>query len=99
MARGIKSDDFWNMTFFEYRMTRKNLELNEELEWQRTSLLAAILANQNRGKGKAAKPDDFNPYSKKSKSRKEVNSDIEGALAVAEQLRQRYQEDEPDERD
>lgn len=94
MARGIKSDDFWNMTFFEYRMIRKNLELREELEWQRTSLVCAILVNQNKGKGaKASTPDDFNPYANKTKSQKEVNSDVQDALAVAEQLRKQFNQD------
>ena len=64
----------------------------EELEWQRTSLLAAILANQNRGKGKRpVQPEDFNPYSEKNRGNLDAKKDVEDALKLAEEMRNKFQ--------
>ena len=80
------------MTFFEFRWYSHSFAADEELKWQHTSLLAAIMVNQNRGKGKAAKPDDFNPYSKK----KQIDpvEEHKKAEELAEFLRNSYKKDE-----
>lgn len=79
------------MTFFEYRAACANLASQEELEWQRTSLIASIIANQNRGKGKRPlQPDDFNPYSDKLRGNKNADKDVENALKLAEEMKNRF---------
>ena len=92
--RGLHPEQFWNMTFFEFRKWSSGAIANEELEWQRTSLLAAILANQNRGKGKRPlTPDDFNPYSDINSGNKDANKDVNDALKIAEQFQKQFSKD------
>lgn len=56
-------DQFWEMTFREVSYFIGHILENEKLEWRRHSYLLALLANQNRAKGKpSAKPDDFYPF-------------------------------------
>ena len=82
------------MTFFEFRWYSEQFRAAEELKWQHTSLLAAILANQNRGKAsKAAKPDDFNPYSEKNAGNKDAKEDVENAIKLAEEMREKFKKD------
>ena len=82
------------MTFFEYRAYCRQIMAQEELEWQRTAVLAAILANQNRGKGKRPLgPEDFNPYSDKNAGNKDANKDVNDALRIAEQFQKQFNKD------
>jgi hypothetical protein len=63
----------------------KETRSNEELEWQRTSLIAAILINQNRPKGKKPiKPDELNPYS----TEKPPEEVVKNALEIADMMRE-----------
>lgn len=91
--RGLLPEQFWNMTFFEFRSWGKNATAQEELEWQRTSLIAAILANQNRSRNKKAlSPDDFNPYSEKNSGNKDAREDVEKAMALAEEMKNKFKD-------
>ena len=92
LSRGLLPDQFWNMTFFEFRWYSQSFTADEELKWQHTSLLAAIMVNQNRGKGKAASPEDFNPYS--TKKQIDPVEEHEKAKELAEFLRNSYKKDE-----
>lgn len=65
------------MTFREVHYFTSGILENEKLEWRRHSYLLALLANQNRGKGKAAvKPDDFFPFKTQPNFTKEDLEDV-----------------------
>lgn len=77
MSSGLLPDQFWDMTFRELHFfTSRTLE-NEKLEWRRHSYLLAILANQNRAKGRQpAKADDFYPFETAPDFTKEELNDV-----------------------
>ena len=67
---GVDELRFWDMTPAEteaaYLRLRQDAEadrMKDEAEWNRTSLIAAILCNVNRGKNSTpVTPEAFNPY-------------------------------------
>lgn len=63
LSSGLRPDEFWDLTFKELSFFTSSIIENEKLEWRRHSYLLAILANQNRPKGKSpVKADDLYPF-------------------------------------
>lgn len=60
---GLLPSEFWNMTFHEFfllqRGRNEQLELKEQLEWERTRWLACLLLQPHRKKGSKLNPQDL----------------------------------------
>jgi hypothetical protein len=65
LRAGLKPDEFWNMTFFEWSCFQNGLLERDQTRWNHTGAVMAMLFNINRGRGQSAKSaNDFNPYAK-----------------------------------
>lgn len=88
LRSGLLPDQFWDMTFFEYREYSRSIEQKEELEWGRQSVMMSLHANMNAPKGKQYTPTDFNPFTKANSDKDQLSSK-EQVAALADKLRKR----------
>lgn len=88
LRSGLLPNQFWDMTFFEYREYSRSIEQKEELEWNRQSVMMSLHANMNAPKGKRYEAADFNPFAKASSKQEQLNSG-EDVKKLAEKLRKR----------
>jgi len=95
---GLRPEEFWSMTFWEYANYSKYLRFEDERRWWHTSSLMALHANLNRDskkQPKAYKAEDFHPYAsepyQKAKFVRQL-SDEERELthSWAQKLNQKY---------
>ena len=78
----LSDAQFWRLTLFEFNLLSKRHNAEIKRQQYQTGLICAVIANSNRGKGKALKPEDFMPKEKKRQTINEMKRFLEN-LTVA----------------
>ena len=65
----LSEDHFWRLTLAEFNSLCLRHKENQRAELFNSALICSVIANVNRGKGKAFTPSDFMPK-EKSKNKK-----------------------------